>query len=302
MEEDRFYVTLPSNASMKLYPNNTLARYTTQLPNRIELGYEHWEVALTEILYPPRFYNIVGKEAWIRVICQSSKFNAEINTPITIHLPEGFYNTNKGLIQTINETIIDRLTSITNLSRISSIKLVRIDAISEKIMLCEKTPTLEDDLHVCITYMSTHLAKLLGFIQEEDQSYDDNDDDGKCFKIPWILAQYIDDEEYATVTAPFHTNLEFRRPTHAYIYCDIAAPNIVGDTYAPLLRVVNMETYTNHKMISTIFNTLYYVPVSKREFETIEINIRDDLGNLLSFDTGKLSVRLHFRRCYNRYF
>ena len=45
-----FYMTLPSNASMKIYPNNTVAKYTTQLPTNIELDGE-WEVALTEIMY-----------------------------------------------------------------------------------------------------------------------------------------------------------------------------------------------------------------------------------------------------------
>ena len=44
-----FYLTLPSNASMKMYPDNTLAHYITDLPQRIDLTGE-WECGLTEIL------------------------------------------------------------------------------------------------------------------------------------------------------------------------------------------------------------------------------------------------------------
>ena len=54
-----FYMTLPSNASMKIYPNNTVAKYTTQLPTNIELDGE-WEVALTEIIYNNKWGNISG--------------------------------------------------------------------------------------------------------------------------------------------------------------------------------------------------------------------------------------------------
>ncbi len=40
-----FYLTLPSNASMKMYPDNTLAHYITNLPQRIDLTGE-WECGL----------------------------------------------------------------------------------------------------------------------------------------------------------------------------------------------------------------------------------------------------------------
>ena len=59
-----FYLTLPSNASMKVHPDNTLAHYITDLPQRISLSGE-WECGMAEIQYPhtvaprynaPRYY------------------------------------------------------------------------------------------------------------------------------------------------------------------------------------------------------------------------------------------------------
>ena len=59
MASDDFYLVLPSNSSMSMYPNNTLAQYVTNLPRRISLSGE-WECGLTEIHYPHDWYNVRG--------------------------------------------------------------------------------------------------------------------------------------------------------------------------------------------------------------------------------------------------
>ena len=51
MESQGFYITLPSNASLDVYPNNTLTKYTVRLPRTLYLK-EGYEVALAEIMYP----------------------------------------------------------------------------------------------------------------------------------------------------------------------------------------------------------------------------------------------------------
>ena len=45
-----FYVTLPSNASMHIYPTNVVSNYTTTLLNPIKLDGE-WVVALSKLIY-----------------------------------------------------------------------------------------------------------------------------------------------------------------------------------------------------------------------------------------------------------
>ena len=54
-----FYLTLPSNASMKMYPDNTLAHYITDLPRRIDLT-----GGLAEIQYPHTWYNVTEEDVW----------------------------------------------------------------------------------------------------------------------------------------------------------------------------------------------------------------------------------------------
>ena len=53
IRRDHFYVTLFSNASIDLYPDNTRAVFTTHLAHPIDLGTSssEWEVGLCEISY-----------------------------------------------------------------------------------------------------------------------------------------------------------------------------------------------------------------------------------------------------------
>ena len=48
---------------MKMYPDNTLAHYITDLPQRIDLTGE-WECGLAEIQYPHTWYNIGVDDIW----------------------------------------------------------------------------------------------------------------------------------------------------------------------------------------------------------------------------------------------
>ena len=56
-----------------------------------------------------------------------------------------------------------------------------------------------------------------------------------------------------------------------YLYCDIASFTAVGHAKAPLLRVCN-TTDNYGDVIRTIFTHPHYVPVARREIESIEIN------------------------------
>ena len=75
-----------------------------------------------------------------------------------------------------------------------------------------------------------------------------------------------------------------------YVYCDA-----VGDIKAPLLRVVD-PTGNFGDLIHRLYMTPQYVPVSMKEFNTVEIDIRDDSGRPVPFEFGKVVATLHFRR------
>jgi hypothetical protein len=82
-----------------------------------------------------------------------------------------------------------------------------------------------------------------------------------------------------------------------YIYTNIIDYQFVGDSYAPLLRTImvneNVENYG--KYISQEFQNTQYLPLRLNIFDYIEIDIRDDTGNPIHFEAGKVLIKLHFR-------
>ena len=84
-----------------------------------------------------------------------------------------------------------------------------------------------------------------------------------------------------------------------YVYCDIAAHTAVGDTKAPLLRVCNV-TGKHGDIVRITYSHPHYVPLARRDFDTIEININNELGHSIPFEFGKSVVTLHFRRRHEK--
>ena len=84
-----------------------------------------------------------------------------------------------------------------------------------------------------------------------------------------------------------------------YVYCDIAENQLVGDVSAPLLRIVPVQKtgVSQGDVIAHTFNAPHYVPVKRKNFETIKMDIRTDVGEKVPFQRGKLTTTLHFRKC-----
>jgi hypothetical protein len=72
---DHFYVILPSDSSASSYPNNTVARFVTKLPEQIDLEGDY-EIALAKVIYAHSWYNVDNTDGiyWIAV---SQKHNAK---------------------------------------------------------------------------------------------------------------------------------------------------------------------------------------------------------------------------------
>ena len=79
-----------------------------------------------------------------------------------------------------------------------------------------------------------------------------------------------------------------------YVYCDAAEAIPVGDIKAPLLRVVDAAGNFGD-VIHRLYTMPQYVSVSKKEFNTLEIDVRDDTGRPVPFEFGKVVATLHFR-------
>ena len=81
-----------------------------------------------------------------------------------------------------------------------------------------------------------------------------------------------------------------------FVYCDILQHVVVGDTMAPLLRVVDMRRHSGKPKMHTINNTPLFVPIQKKMFDTIEVNLMMDTGMPVPFDDGKSHVVLELKK------
>ena len=69
-----FYMTLPSDGSLHVFPDNTLTEFKTHLPQALSMQESEWEVALSEVIYP----------TWVESISESENY---MDVLVPMHLP-----------------------------------------------------------------------------------------------------------------------------------------------------------------------------------------------------------------------
>lgn len=252
---NHFYLTLPSDSSFKSYPDNTVARFVTKLPDRVRLDGDY-EVGLSELIYP---------HSWFNVDNSRKKFWIGVGHPLSTDLQEyyiksSFYEDSATFARDLTEQAAKAFAKIPELS----VKFL-FDTSNSRFSI-EIISTTSNYL----LYVSEELQQFLGFTGRWTATGN-----------PLMIADKAFD---------LHRGLRLM-----YIYCDIVSHRIVGDTKAPLLRVCNVNGKSGD-MVRTIFDHPHYLPIARREFDTIEININTELGSPMPFTFGKSVVTLHFRR------
>lgn len=248
---NHFYLTLPSDSSATYYPNNTIARYVTKLPERIRLDGDY-EVGLSEFVYPHTWYNVDNKNEiyWIGTL------NVTTNRLTRTYIKSGYYRNGDEFASSLTQQAARALVE-------SSVKFT-----FAKLTGRIRMQIRNSDNHVLL--LSWELLEFLGFKQK------------------LVTTQYAD----LVAATAFDAN---RGLNLVYVYCDVASHVIVGDAKTPLLRVCNVAG-RHGEIVRNIYERPHYVPIGRREFDTIEININNERGEPVPFEFGKSMVTLHFRR------
>lgn len=230
----QFFVTLPSNSSMNLYPGNRTTQYVTHLATPVKLQ-GAYEVALMETTFPYTFGGFHEPE-----VVSLTHTKGPNPPPVSVTLKGD--GSVKHIVARINEFVKGVTLSLDNAG----------------------TVTITKQPHVKTVEMSPKLASVLGLSE------------GRAVRPADLRRAF---------------------PQQLYIYCDLVESQSVGDTMAPLLRTVNprVDQYQYGMTCNTSFRVPYYLPVVKREFQSIQILIKDDTGRYPSFDYGTSSCVLHFR-------
>lgn len=262
-----FYVTLPSDSSMNYFPENKISHYFTRLPMPLDLKGE-WEVGLTELIYPHTWRNITEYGNEYEYVLGNS-----------LELADGRPRNGNEYEHDDSDTKKIRIPSGYYESPNDIIKVINYQKFNDRISISYNKHTKKVKVslkkYAQLKFLSG-LAECLGFPPGEVVS--NVSTPSSTFESPFIADPHAD----------------FKL---LYLYSDIVEPQIVGDTVAPLLRVIPVKG-EDGDMIHEVFDRPHYIPVTRKNFQTIETVIRTHTGRLVSFDRGKLIVKLHFRQKY----
>ena len=246
MNGSHFYLTLPSNASIDIFPNNKSSTYRVKLPQPIDLNGE-WEVGLYSITYPNTWYTLKrGFDTHIYHADQSGLFS-------TAFIAYGYYNTMQDIVEASNNALRTEGVGKNNID-------LTYNDLTGKVLV-----RVEGGYQLGLT---GRMSIILGF-------------GGKDTKIT------------TTTLSPYVADL-FPVST-IYVYCDIVQPQIVGDTNAQLLRSIPVRGKSGD-IITETFSNVQYVPIQTKSFQDIEIVLRTDTGDPVSFERGKVVITLHLRQ------
>lgn len=292
MNQTDFSVVLPSNSSMKIFPDNTTTSFSVRLPRAIEL-HDKWQVGLSEIQVPCTTLHLRHDDTEIYYTYENENVNEESGRE-KFHFQHGVYKSIKNLIDSINTSLRiyhnNQQVTVLFYEEQGGFVTMRIHSKSIK---CIFTPIVK---------------RILGFEHGFEVPESKNSEFIEFVGLqPATLAHGTPDQLYL----PESENSEFiefvgRQPAtlaHAipdqlYVYTNICVPCIVGDTHAPLLRIVNLDV-NNYNYGSTIvkkYSPINYIPIISNHFQIIDIDVRDQFGQPVAFEFGTLTVTLHFRR------
>ena len=288
---DDFYVYLPANVG-STYFENTSSNYKTKLAKFINLK-GTYEVGLAEISYTFSFYNIFEDELFNIVFMNE---NSEIEK-IQFKLNKGFYQIDS-LIKSINNVIILEGENIT---------LPKLELMTYKFTQKIKIINGQHKKGLIFLEMSENLCKILGINKKQ------YDDITQSILLPYILEmsyktgiEGISKSDFTPVLGVFKDQIEYEGDDSfdiacgfrtIFVYCDIIKQNYVGDTLTQLLKFVQVPNNIDYgQQVHIIYDNIQYFPLIVNEFESIEIDIKDDSGMNIPFHYAKNLCVLHFRK------
>jgi hypothetical protein len=80
-----------------------------------------------------------------------------------------------------------------------------------------------------------------------------------------------------------------------YVHTDISRGQVFSDDILPIVKVVATDCYDFGSVIHDI-NVGVQIPVDKKSFDVIHIELRDSSNDIIKFEAGVTMVQLHFIR------
>jgi hypothetical protein len=252
------HITSISNASesLKMYPDNKVARWRALLPKPIELPThtgQKFVIGLKELQVQISFYNVYRDECYVTVLLGFGSGKGPLSDPTVLVIMQGFYKDVRCILNQINA-----------INMVANNVTFKYNEYSGRVEVVQKPNGLRVNL-------SPKLRAMLGFKTE-----------GETF--------------VREGPAPNTVNLNVNLPRQLFVHCDVVEPQLVGDTKSRVLRTVGLDDVDRFgRLFVKTYEAPDYVPVLKPHFGTIEFDIRTHDGKRAPFEFGPSLVKVHIR-------
>ena len=275
---NEFTIDLLSNASMDVFNENTMAAFRNQLSQPIHLQGE-WQVALTSLSFPSNINNVNSGEIVVYKISMTDPNESSNRSGQLRKIRTGIYNS--------WEDLVSEIVRIARLKQFDR----KFDKITQKLVLT--------------------------FGENEGLSFQDNE-------IPSILGfkGTPDPAHSGFVHIGYKTNFENGAPNTPnrhfgifpvditcgsqliFVYLDIIEYQHVGDSRAPILKIIESERRLRNGSLNTVapihhktYTNLDYKRLLSNNIQSIKVELRSETGKLIPFTgIGKVVISLKFQR------
>ena len=83
---------------------------------------------------------------------------------------------------------------------------------------------------------------------------------------------------------------------HMYVYSSLVKDSIVGNVFAPIVRVVGLEDKPKSETIHREFTVPHYLPLRSSSFNEVVLELTDGMGNSMKFNQGNSVAVFHFKK------
>ena len=258
-----------SNASLELYPDNTLSSFTNFLPEQVELQGQ-WEVAISEISYPSMYQNVTeGKfqfydEKWSK----STEY---------YYLSPGLYHSINDIIEAMNKLVQERHNHSESPIR------VKVSRTTQQIEL-----SLPHEQSSLVIY-SLDLSHIFGGDVRNDMGI-------------FMRGKGPFQPKFAYDIVRIHSMMIYTDIAEYNIVGDTKAPLLRCFPFISKVKsgdIITTGQYMNYQP----FNNLQFKRLLKNSFHSIHIDLRDTSGEKIPFvSVGITRMVLVFRKVSNIHF
>ena len=279
MDEDKSsFLYLPSNVASQRYVSNTPSHF--KIPQAKPLNFcdpHNWEVSLSELYFPSSYYNI----------SQDNNSNLTIQYHIkgvvhtkNITIPQGHYDP-ASYMKEVNKEIkkIKHKFTETSEPKVLFKGRLKYDPNSRKITL-----VLNNHLEA-MTFYGDDFRSMLGLEKAND---------------PGDLTIKFEEDELHCMREyyyEFPKSCSFNyKGAHMYMYSSLVKDSIVGNVFAPIVRVVGLEDKPKSETIHREFTVPRYLRLRSSSFNKVVLELTDGMGNSMKFNQGNSVAVFHFKK------